>query len=85
MSSQQSISCTIITTDPNDVLRPLHDRMPVILDSRDYEKWIDSSPKDPGIVQELLKPWAAEELVAIPVETQVNNARHEGADCITPL
>src|SRR5262249_8760923 len=78
-------SCTIITTEPNDVLRPLHDRMPVILEPGDYEKWIDSGPKDPGILQELLRPYPAEEMVEIPVRTIVNNARHEQADCVTPL
>ncbi|MBI3409780.1 MAG: SOS response-associated peptidase [Planctomycetes bacterium] len=75
-------SITIITTDANEVLKPLHDRMPVILDPHDYQKWIESSPKDPALLQELLQPCAPGEMIAVPVGTQVNNAKHEGPDCL---
>lgn len=78
-------SCTIITTDANELLEPVHHRMPVILDPRDYTKWIDSSPKDPALLQELLQPSPAQEMVAVAIGTHVNNARNEGADCLTPL
>ena len=76
-------SCTIVTTDANDVLKPLHDRMPVILEPNDYKKWIDCGPKDPGILQELLQPSPANDLIAVPVGTQVNNSRNESPDCLS--
>ena len=78
-------SCTIITTDANKVLEPIHHRMPVILDPRDYTKWIDGSPKDPALLKELLQPSPAEDLVAVAIGTHVNNARNEGVDCLIPL
>ena len=75
-------SCTIITTDANDALRPLHDRMPVILGPSDYARWLDPAVADPGVLQEMLRPYAAEQMTAGPVGTYVNNARNEGADCL---
>jgi putative SOS response-associated peptidase YedK len=72
-------SCTIITTDANDVVRPLHDRMPVILDPRDYARWLDPACADPGVLQEMLRPYAPEQMTAVPVSPYVNSARNEGA------
>jgi putative SOS response-associated peptidase YedK len=40
-------SCTILTTEANDLMRPLHDRMPVILDAKDYDRWLDPAQQDP--------------------------------------
>lgn len=77
-------SCTIMTTDANETLRPLHDRMPVILHEEDYDRWLD--PKtDPTQLGELLKPYPPEEMTAFPISTFVNNARNESAQCIEPL
>lgn len=78
-------SCTIITTDANDTLRPLHDRMPVILHEEDYDRWLDPKIDDPIQLGELLKPYASEELTAFPISTLVNNARNELPQCIEPL
>jgi putative SOS response-associated peptidase YedK len=78
-------SCTIITTDANDVIRPLHDRMPVILESRDYVRWLDPTVSDPGVLQEMLRPYAPEQMTTVPVNTFVNNARNEGAECLAAV
>jgi putative SOS response-associated peptidase YedK len=78
-------SCTIITTDANDVVRPLHDRMPVILDPRDYERWLDPACSDPGVLQEILRPYPADQMAAFAVSLHVNNARNEGAECLAAL
>src|SRR5262249_35050656 len=48
-------SCTILTTEANEVVRPLHDRMPVLLDPRDYAAWLDPSGQKPALL-ELLRP-----------------------------
>jgi putative SOS response-associated peptidase YedK len=77
-------SCTIITTDANDVLRPLHDRMPVILDPRDYGRWLDPANADPGVLQEMLRPYPPEHMTAVALSTYVNNARNEGEKCLAP-
>ncbi|HEY9629271.1 MAG TPA: SOS response-associated peptidase [Coleofasciculaceae cyanobacterium] len=77
-------SCTVITTAANDLMRPVHDRMPVILAPQDYDAWLD--PQNSGDrLQSLLRPYAAAEMTAYPVSTQVNNPRHETPDCIAPL
>jgi putative SOS response-associated peptidase YedK len=75
-------SCAIITTDANDVLRPLHDRMPVILDQRDYARWLDPANADPGVLQEMLRPYPPEQMTAVAVSPYVNNARNEGEKCL---
>ncbi len=75
-------SCTIITTDANDVLKPLHHRMPVILGPKDYERWLDPAFADPGVLQEMLGPYPANEMAAIPVSTYVNNPRNDGEQCL---
>src|SRR5437660_9637351 len=75
-------SCTIITTDANEVIRPLHDRMPVILEPRDYSRWLDPASADPGVLQEMLRPFPTELMTTVPVTTFVNNARNEGEGCL---
>jgi putative SOS response-associated peptidase YedK len=75
-------SCTIITTDANDLLRPLHDRMPVILPEQEYDRWLDPQLDDPMKLQALLKPYPAEEMAAYPVSTFVNSPRNESPQCI---
>src|SRR5580765_1871181 len=58
-------SCTLLTTSPNTVVKPIHDRMPVILSKGDYDAWLD--PKtDPDAIKKLLKPFAAEAMDARP-------------------
>jgi putative SOS response-associated peptidase YedK len=75
-------SCTIITTDANELTRPIHDRMPVILDERDYRTWIDPNVQDRQVIEPLLQPFDSEMLVAEPVSTYVNNPRNEDPKCI---
>ena len=77
-------SCTILTTEPNELLRPIHDRMPVILDSADFDAWLDPSPRDVARLQPLLRPYPADELDAYPVGTYVNRPEHDGPECVRP-
>ena len=78
-------SCTIITTQANGETRPLHDRMPVILEPQDYDRWLDPSCQSITDVTPLLRPFPDGILVARPVSTLVNNARHEDPGCIESL
>lgn len=75
-------SCTIVTTEPNDLVRPLHDRMPVILPRESYDAWLDS---DPEHASALLRPFDASLMERYQVSTVVNNARNERSECIDPV
>ncbi|HEV3204739.1 MAG TPA: SOS response-associated peptidase [Gemmataceae bacterium] len=76
---------TLLTTSANGVVKPYHDRMPVIVKPEDFEPWLDPSLRDPKIVQPLLKPFADEDMTAIPVSMWVNNPRNQGPTCIEPV
>jgi putative SOS response-associated peptidase YedK len=75
-------TCTILTTSPNELCAPLHDRMPVILGTGDYDRWLDPSQSDVAELQPLLDPYPADEMLAEPVSTHVNNVRNEDERCI---
>jgi putative SOS response-associated peptidase YedK len=79
------LSCTIITTQPNNFMANIHNRMPVILPRRAYGRWLDPDEQGPGQLDDLLVPYPAEEMTAYPVSTVVNNPRNESPDCIAPL
>ncbi len=75
-------TCTIITTEPNALMSQFHHRMPVILKPELLELWLSSEPIDSGALQPLLIPYPADELVAYPVSTAVNNPRNDTRDLI---
>ncbi len=78
-------TCTIIVTEANELMRPIHDRMPVILARDDYGLWLDPGISDPARLQPLLKPYPAERMQAYPVSTAVNSVRNDGESLIRPL
>ena len=78
-------SCTIITTDANDAMAELHDRMPVILAPDDYDQWLDPKVDDKESLQPLLKPCPDDWLAFRPVSTRVNNPRHDAPDCVNAV
>jgi putative SOS response-associated peptidase YedK len=82
---QEIKTCTIITTEANDLLKAIHDRMPVILTREAEAVWLDPTIQDPEGLLPLLGPYPAEEMEAYPVSTQVNNTAHDGQECIQPL
>ncbi|MBA2749921.1 MAG: SOS response-associated peptidase, partial [Tatlockia sp.] len=77
-------SCTILTTEANDLLRPIHDRMPVILESKNYELWLDSETQQPQL-QQLLRPYQADLMTSCTVSTKVNNPKNNTPECINSL
>jgi putative SOS response-associated peptidase YedK len=77
-------SCTIVTTTANDVLRSIHDRMPVILQEGDYDRWLDPKLEDVPTLERLLRPYPTDEMTAYPISTLVNSPRNESAECIEP-
>jgi putative SOS response-associated peptidase YedK len=75
---------TIITTAANEVLAPLHDRMPVILDPDFFDDWLNPLVTDPHALQPLLKPYPAVHMFARAVSSRVNNIKHDDAACLAP-
>ena len=78
-------SCTIITTQPNEFMSTIHNRMPVILPEMDYAHWLDPDTSDSNQLQGLLKPYPSERMTAYPVSTLVNNPANDIASVIQPL
>ena len=77
-------TCTILTTEPNEVARRVHDRMPVILDPADYALWLDPAVELAAEVRPLLRPFPAAAMTAYPVSTRVNNAAFDDPACLAP-
>lgn len=71
-------SCTILTTEANDILRPVHDRMPVILHPDDYKVWLEVDERKVDLAKELLQPYPAGEMRAHRVSAEVNHIRNQG-------
>ena len=75
-------SCTILTTEANEVLRPVHDRMPVILHPEEYSRWLEAGERERVMLRELLRPYPAEEMAGYTVGTLVNSPANRGAELI---
>jgi putative SOS response-associated peptidase YedK len=78
-------SCTIITGEPNDTVRPVHDRMPMILPASAWDTWLDPEIDDLDMLGKLLVPAPASLLTLHPVSTEVNNVRNKGAELVAPV
>ena len=77
-------TCTIITTNSNQLVEPIHDRMPVILIEEDYRRWLEAAEKEPDDLLSMLKPFPAEAMEAVEVSRAVNSPKNEGPQCIEP-
>lgn len=75
-------TCTIVTTDANDLLKPVHERMPVIVAPDDYARWLDPAIADPS---DLVGPYPPDAMRYVPVSTKVNSVRHDDATLIEPV
>jgi putative SOS response-associated peptidase YedK len=75
-------SCTIITTEANEVLEPVHDRMPVILKKEDYDLWLDEKEKDTERLQNLLVPYPSKEMASHTVGKTVNSPSYDSPELI---
>lgn len=79
------LSFTILTTEPNELVAPIHDRMPVILEPEDYATWLDPSVDDRGSLEALLDAYPAGAMEAYPVSTAVNSPANDDPRCIARL
>ncbi len=78
-------SCTIIVTSCNELMQPIHDRMPVILSPETWDTWLDTANTNKQGLQTLLTQYPDEEMTAWPVSTVVNSPRHNGGECISRI
>ncbi len=85
LDGQRVMTCAIVTGQPNDVLRPLHDRMPVILPEESWDAWLDRDNHSTSELAELLTVYPSDRLTEYPVSTLVNNVRNDSVDLLTPL
>lgn len=77
-------SFTILTTDPNELLEPIHNRMPVILERSDYQRWLDpGDPVRPPV--DLLRPYPAEKMRTWPVSDRVGNVRNNDPQLLVQI
>lgn len=77
-------TCTIITTEPNELMATLHNRMPVILAPKDYAQWLNAAPQTPEQLMHLVKPFPADKMSAYPVSTLVNKPGNDRPECVVP-
>ncbi|MCA9249939.1 MAG: SOS response-associated peptidase [Phycisphaerae bacterium] len=75
---------SILTTSPNDLMKPLHHRMPVIVGADDYDLWLDPKVQDIEPLRRLFEPYPDDEFVAFPVSKQVNSPSNDSPECIAP-
>ena len=81
-TGQDLHSCTIITTTPNEMLEPIHDRMPVILPQEVHHLWLDQNIEDATRLTTLLQPYPSDEMEAYAVSDTVNSVKNKGPECI---
>lgn len=81
--TKELYSYSIITTSPNELMRDIHNRMPVILDEQYFDDWLDPDNKDTEMLEHLLQPYAGT-LEAYPVDRRVGRVRENDADLIQP-
>ena len=78
-------TCSILTTTPNAVTAPVHDRMPVILDPRFYDPWLYPGSIDTNVVSQFLKPLDAGLMNCFPVGPRVNRPVNDDPECSAPI
>lgn len=78
-------SFTIITTRPNEPMRPIHDRMPVILDESEETTWLDPALDDVAVLMPILDPYASQDMALYEVDRKVGNVRNNSSDLIQPI
>jgi putative SOS response-associated peptidase YedK len=84
-SWQDIETCTILTTSANELLEPIHERMPVIIKPESYDFWLDPTIQQPEILTPLFEPFPVAQMTATPVSTAVNTPSNDSELCIQPL
>jgi putative SOS response-associated peptidase YedK len=84
-ADRQVRTFTILTTEANTLMQPIHDRMPVILPDTVWSEWLDPANEDIAALSSLLVPYPADQMRAYPISTLVNNVRNDGPELIRPI
>jgi putative SOS response-associated peptidase YedK len=79
------VTCTIITTEPNQLVKPIHDRMPVIVPKDAEDFWLDPDVEDRTRLLDLLQPYPSDEMAAYVVSKLVNSVKNDSPECIEPV
>ena len=78
-------SCTVLTTGANELMRPIHERMPVVIPPEQYGLWLDPRCQDTEKLAKLLRPYPAKDMLAYRVSALVNNARNDVPQCVEAI
>jgi len=78
-------SCAILTVGANDLMRPVHDRMPVIVKPADFARWLDTAITGRTPLESILVSYTADEMTSYPVSDRVNNVSSEDPGLVEPL
>ena len=78
-------SFSIVTTAPNELMARIHERMPAIIPRAQYARWLEPALQDTAQIQPMIASYPAKEMQAVPVGSQINNARNQGAELIAPV
>ena len=78
-------SCTILTTDANELMKPIHERMPVIIPPEQYDLWLDPKTQDTEKLEAVLRPYPTNDMIAYPVSSLVNSPQNDVAKRVEPL
>jgi putative SOS response-associated peptidase YedK len=78
-------TCAILTTTPNELMAPIHNRLPVILSPSDYDAWLDPTMNDPAKLTYLYEPFPASDMRKIRVSNYVNKVANKGPECVAPV
>ena len=81
---EEIMTCAIITTEPNELMQPIHDRMPVIIPKDNQDLWLDPQVQEEAVLRDLLAPYPADAMQAYPVSRRVNSPANNSAECIKP-
>lgn len=84
VSGEELRTCTIITTGANAIVKPIHDRMPVIIPRESQDLWLDASANNEALLA-LIAPYPADTMELYPVSALVNSPKNNSAECIAPL
>lgn len=85
VEGRELLTFTIITTAPNTLMLPIHDRMPVIVSKTEEHRWLDADFQNIDVLQKLLDPYPAGDMEAHPVSKMVNNPENDSIDMLMPL
>jgi putative SOS response-associated peptidase YedK len=80
-AAEPLFTCALLTTTPNDLTKPIHDRMPVILPESAYAAWLDQKTK-PDELLSLLTPYPAGKMESAPANPAMNKPTFQGPECL---